>query len=219
MLKKQKKEIPGITRRFQAHSIWRSPYLCMSKITFARWVSIIGHPFTFLVLLVFLAYWLRSETGVLQAAGFVVSVGLVPLGLFMWKRVASGRWQTVDASARTDRPVLYIASLAVCLPLILYFHFVAQVPLVVRGGAVIGLMLGVAAVLNRWIKLSLHLAFACFYGLILARIRLTYSMPMGLFIPLLAWSRLTLSRHTPSEVIGGSALGLVGASIVSCLWL
>jgi membrane-associated phospholipid phosphatase len=104
----------------------------------------------------------------------------------------------------------------VLLLLSLYFHFVERSPVLVRGNAVIALMLGAAAALNRWIKLSLHLAFAGFGGLILASVHLGYGLPIFMFIPLLAWSRLALSRHTFPEVIGGFALGLIAATIL--LW-
>jgi membrane-associated phospholipid phosphatase len=63
----------------------------------------------------------------------------------------------------------------------------------------------------------LHLAFAGFSGLILARVHPGYGLAILVFIPLLAWSRLALLRHTFSEVIGGFALGLIAASIM--LWL
>jgi hypothetical protein len=128
----------------------KSPdYSRMSKITFARLVSIVGHPFTFIVLLLPLPFLKRGETSALHVTGFVVTVGLIPLGLFMWRRYASGRWQTVDASARTDRPILYFSLFAVLLLLSLYFLFVEQSAIMVRGSAVIAIMLGVAAVLNR----------------------------------------------------------------------
>jgi len=189
----------------------------MSKTSVARIVSTIGHPFTFIVLLVLLPFWLRREAGALRVISIVIVAGLFPLGLFMWQRYASGRWQTVDASARSDRPTLYYGVFAVTLPFSFYFLLVEQSSTLFRGSVVICLMLGVAAVLNRWIKLSLHLAFAGFSGLILARIRLRYALPIGLFIPLLGWSRLALLRHTLGEVIGGLILGIIAASIM--LWM
>lgn len=189
----------------------------MSKTIIARVVSTVGHPFSFVVLLMLLPFWLRGEAGALRIIGIVMVAGLLPLGLFMWRRYASGKWLTIDASARRDRPILYLAVFVVLVPFGAYFLFVEQSSILARGCGVIALMLGVAAALNRWIKLSLHLAFAGFTGLILARIRLGYALPIGLFIPLLAWSRLTLLRHTLPEVIGGFALGLVAAGIM--LWL
>jgi len=79
-------------------------------------------------------------------------------------------------------------------------------------------LVAVAAVLNRWIRLSLHLAFAVYCGLVLAKIHFGYGLPILLLAPLLAWSRLVLLRHTLPEVIGGSVLGLGAAAILIGLW-
>ncbi|MBI3875205.1 MAG: hypothetical protein HY300_04440 [Verrucomicrobia bacterium] len=189
----------------------------MNKIAVARLVSIAGHPFTFIVLLVLLPFLLRGNTNALRVAGIVAAVGLLPLGLFMRRSWKSGRWQTVDASAPRDRPVAYLATFAVLLPLSLYFLLVEQSADLVRGSAVVGLMLAVGAGLNRWIKLSGHLAFAGFSCVIFTRIRLAYGLPVLLFIPLLAWSRIALSRHTFPEVIWGLALGLIAGGVL--LWM
>jgi hypothetical protein len=69
-------------------------------------------------------------------------------------------------------------------------------------------MLCVAGIANRWIKLSLHMASLAFAGVLL----LALWMPAGIvalgLMPLLAWARLRMARHTLPEVIGGTALGL-----------
>lgn len=139
----------------------------MSKIAVARYVSIIGHPFAFILLLILLPLWVRGQLSALRVATIVGVAGLLPLGLFMRHRHATGKWATVDASDRADRPVAYLAAFAVLLPMSLYFHFVERSPALFRGGLVVALMLAVGAVLNRWIKLSGHMAFAGFSAVIL----------------------------------------------------
>jgi hypothetical protein len=168
----------------------------------------------FVVLLLLVPFFLRGQLSALRIAGVVIVVALVPLGLFMRQRFASGRWQTVDASAPADRPVAYMAGFTAVLPLGFYFQFVEHSSVLFRGCVVIAAMFGVAWALNRWIKLSGHLAFAGFAGFILGNIHLAYAIPMALFIPVLAWSRLALQRHTLKEVIGGLALGLIAAAIL-----
>lgn len=173
-----------------------------------------GHPFVFVVLLLVLPFFVRGQLSALRVAGIVVLAGLLPLGLFMRQRYTSGSWQTVDASARADRPVAYLAGFAVLFPLSLYFLFVERSSTLFRGCIAIAAMFGVAFVLNRWIKLSGHLAFAGFTALILGRISYACAVPLGLFIPLLAWSRLALQRHTLHEVIGGLLLGIIVGAIM-----
>ena len=157
---------------------------------------------------------MRGQISAVRVAGIVVIAALVPLGLFMRQRYTSGQWETVDASARADRPVAYLAGFAVVLPLSLYFRFVERSAGLFRGCIAVAAMFGIAFILNRWIKLSGHLAFAGFTALILARICPGCAVPVGLFIPLLAWSRLTLKRHTPREVIGGLVLGVVVGAVM-----
>jgi hypothetical protein len=186
----------------------------MNRFAFARLVSIVGHPFAFVTLLLLLPYFRRGDPGALRVAALVVAAGLVPLGVFMRQRYTSGKWATVDASARTDRPMAYLAGFAVLLPLSIYFFFVERSGSLVRGCASIAAMFGTAFALNRWIKLSGHLAFAGFTVLVLARIHPTYAIPMVCFIPVLGWSRLALLRHTIPEVIGGLILGVIAGTVM-----
>lgn len=67
------------------------------------------HPFVFVVVLLLLPLFLHGQLSVLHVAGVVIVAALIPLGLFMRQRYTSGWWQTVDASARADRPVAYLA--------------------------------------------------------------------------------------------------------------
>jgi membrane-associated phospholipid phosphatase len=189
----------------------------VTRINFARAVSIVGHPFVFVVLLLLMPFFLRGQLSALRIAGVVIVAALIPLGLFMRQRFTSGRWQTVDASARADRPAAYLAGFAAVLPLGLYFQFIEHSSVLFRSCVVVAAMFGAAFALNRWIKLSGHLAFAGFAALILGDIRLTYAVPMALFIPVLAWSRLALQRHTIKEVVGGFVLGIIAAAIL-ILW-
>lgn len=183
----------------------------------ARWISIIGHPFISIVLLVAITSFRLHDAGEsLRRTAIVAAAILLPLGLFVRQRHRSGRWSTVDASAPGERPALYLAAFALLLPVALYFLWRQRGDETVRGlTATIGL-LGLAALLNRWIKLSLHVAIAAFTGIILWQVApiagglwLAFLLPLG-------WSRLALARHTANEVVGGGLLGLSVA--VAALW-
>src|SRR5271166_5990611 len=139
----------------------------VNRIAFARFVSIVGHPFTFILLLLLVPFWRQNPAGALRVSCVVAAMALVPLGLFYRHRVATGRWSTVDASDPNERPILYISIFAVLLPMTLYFLLVERSSSLVRGSSAIGCMLAAAAALNHWIKLSGHLAFAGFAGLVL----------------------------------------------------
>jgi hypothetical protein len=190
----------------------------MNKNQIARWASIAGHPFVMIVLVVLLLSWAMDPAGALRITGFVVVMGLIPTGWLVWRGSASRRNRTEGASRSSTRPVLYLSLLAVLLLSAVYFHLVEHSAFLAQGSVVTAVMVAVAAVLSRWRQLSLHLAFAVYSGLILAKIHLGYGLPILLFTPVLAWSRLVLLRHTLPEVIGGALLGFGAAAVLIGLW-
>lgn len=179
----------------------------------ARWISIIGHPFASIVLLVLTASWrLHGGYSAVRTTSIVVAAVLTPLGLFIWNRYSTGRWQTVDASAPADRPALYTVAFALLVLLGIYFLVIEQAGEMVRGFAAVAILIGLAAGLNRWIKLSVHMTFATFATVIIARLIPALGWPLVAFLPFLGWSRLKLSRHSIAEVLGGFFLGLTVAA-------
>ena len=134
----------------------------------ARLLSIVGHPLVLLCVLMLVLHAHRNPERTPMVAAAVALIVLLPLCLLIWRSRASGRWQTVDASDKADRPVLYLAIGLVLVAAAGYFQFVEHSPDFVRGCAVIGGMMLAAFVLNCWIKLSLHVTFATFCGLVLS---------------------------------------------------
>jgi hypothetical protein len=187
------------------------------KIPVARVISIVGHPFVLLVLLVLLPRLQNSPSDAVHKTLLFAGIVLVPLALLIWRCVSSGEWRTVDASDREDRPLLYRTILAVLCVATVYFVFVERTPAIGRGCGVSAGMVAIAAAGNRWIKVSLHVAFACFCGILLGRVRLAFGLPILLLVPALIWSRVVLSRHVFSKTIGGVILGGLGAACF--IWL
>jgi membrane-associated phospholipid phosphatase len=184
----------------------------------ARWTSIVGHPFVSILLLVAIASWATGgHERALHMTGIVAGAVLLPLGFFIWRRYSSGQWQTVDASAPSDRPALYAVAFVLLLPVGFYFLAIRHAAEMTRGFVAVAALIGLAATFNRWIKLSVHMIFATFAALIILQLTPVLGVALFLFLPLLGWSRLILSRHSVSEVIGGFVIGfVVGAA---ALWL
>jgi hypothetical protein len=182
------------------------------RTSIARFISIAGHPFVLVPLLIFLPRYQSDRNGAIRVVLLFAAIVFFPMSILIWRSVASGRWSTVDASDKDNRPLLYKVSIAVSFAAAAYFHFVEPSPSIVRGSIVVAGMLFLAAVLNRRIKISLHLAFACFCGILLIRVRLSYGLPMLLLVPALIWSRIVLSRHVFSEALGGILMGTLAAA-------
>ena len=70
-------------------------------------------------------------------------------------------------------------------------------------------MMVVCTVMTPWIKVSLHLAFASFAATTLILLGSPVGWVLLAVIPVLAWSRLHLSRHQPNEVVLGVIVGVV----------
>jgi membrane-associated phospholipid phosphatase len=189
----------------------------MNKTKIAQLISTVGHPFVMIVLLVLLLSWAMDPAGVWRITGFVAAMGMIPTGWLAWRSLAvhGNRGGTASTASMTSvRPILYLTLLGVLLLSSGYFHFVERAPFLARGSLVAALMVAVAAMLNRWLRLSLHLVFAVYSGLILVQIHSVFGVPILLLLaPLLAWSRLVLLKHTLPEVIGGAVLGF-GSAIV-----
>jgi hypothetical protein len=184
-----------------------------TKTTIARWISIIGSPFVLISLLVLTATAQAAGTEAALKALVVVAAAFIPLGLFMRHRHISGRWLTVDASAPGDRPALYAVSQVAAAALFFYFLYVSKLNQMARGVGVVAVMLFIAAFMNRWVKLSLHVSFAVFAGIVFLKLWPEFGLAVLLFGPCIFWSRLALGRHTAMEAICGVALGAAMSAV------
>lgn len=186
------------------------------RTSVARWISILGHPFVLIPLLVaaVTARWMPPER-VALIVGIVLLVSVGPMLLLMSRRVRSGAWTNYDVSVREQRSGMYPVAMAIagCTTLVL---LVVGTPRPVMAGVAATLMLIViASVVNLWLKISLHVAFAVFTAASL--VSLGWGVTVGGLILALAiaWSRLELGRHTMAEVVGGALLGaVVGVGLV-----
>ena len=184
------------------------------RVAIARWISIVAHPFSLMLLVLGVgAVKLHGNAGGMRVLLLAIAIVVVPLWIFMWRKWRSGQWSTVDASVARERPPFYAFALLLVGLLTLLIGLTNGWTPLLRGCAAVAAMLVVAATLNRWIKLSNHMAFAVFAAVVLSRLDWRLGLFLLLVLPLLAWSRRTLSRHTWREVLVGSVLGAITAAI------
>jgi hypothetical protein len=80
----------------------------------------------------------------------------------------------------------------------------------VRGMLVMAAFFLLAAVLTRWVKLSLHVAFAALAATALCLLGSWVGYALVAVVPVLSWSRLALARHRVHELVVGLVLGVLG---------
>lgn len=182
----------------------------------ARLVSILVHP----VVVMAAAAMVATDDGPsphlrLQALA-AVAAAAAGVMIYSVRKTRSGRWAHVDASHRHERAQLNrFAS---------WLLFVLAAGLAVAGAhvgivATIALSGGIVFaghLLRRWLKSSLHVAFAAFATGIawphvpIAGVLLAATVAV-------AWSRLALRRHLPAELLSGAMLGVAAGAALQAI--
>lgn len=180
----------------------------------ARWTSILLHPFVVIALLALLAAW-RLDREALGRTAVGIGIAVAVVWLFILQRRRAGHWQTVDASRRQERPLLYVLALLVAGG---YWVWMGGTTSPTSSGVLaVVAMLCVAGIANRWIKLSLHMATLAFAATVAWSLLPAAGAVALALLPALAWARLRMARHTLPEVLGGSGLGCVAGAALRLL--
>jgi hypothetical protein len=175
---------------------------------FARWVSILAHPFVMVTLLVGVPA-MRQSSGNGVSVLLVVIAVVVPIAVLMLRQVRRGRWSNVDASKASERPVLFMVALAGLIGALGWLLLNDPQSFLVRGMLVVAAFLLIAAVLTRWVKLSLHVAFAALTATTLFLLGSAVGYALIAVVPLVFWSRIALARHRVHELVVGLVLGML----------
>lgn len=145
----------------------------------------------------------------LVGAAFATLGGIVVA--FSWFQVGSGRWSHVDASARSERYSLNILLATICASVAAMLWYVTGKPSLALGFALAAALVVMALLLMKWVKVSLHVAFAAFATAFLWPNRLAVVAGV-VFIAALVWSRLALARHVAADIATGLLLGAAAGS-------
>jgi hypothetical protein len=183
---------------------------------FARAISWIGHPLVFISISVaiIVATQLVAKAALPILAALFFSV-ILPTAILLLSGVRSGRWRDADVSIREERKRFYpwaigFSSLGTLISWLIHAPF-----FIVRGGLVTLVLFLIAALVNFWLKISLHIMFAAYCTTILFRISGICGAVAMIIAGLIFWARLFLSRHTVAEALAGAALGLIGGIVAS----
>jgi hypothetical protein len=181
-------------------------------IQVARWLSIAAHPFVMVGVMVGAVAARQSSAGeAVRSVTIVLAFTVVPLVVLMVRQVRAGAWANADASNPRDRPVLYAVGAIALAVLMAYLILTRPQSFLLQGAAGTLIMLAACALITRWIKVSLHMAFASLAATILLLIGSPAGWVLLPLVPALAWSRLALGRHRPLEVALGVLIGCSAA--------
>lgn len=183
----------------------------------AAWVSRLSHPF--LVPIPTLVVALRLDgtpwRTALGWAAVCIGIGILPPALLLVAqrfRRRDGDWYV---TVREQRFGLYGLGLA-CLTALLGIAWWAAAPRLLVPALVAALVATAVGVLvNRRTKISVHVGTAMGCALLLAHVRPPTTLPLLAFVLAVAWSRLRLGQHTPTQVALGAAVA--AASLLGSL--
>ena len=189
----------------------------MMRVAVARAVSIVGHP---VVLVLVAALISASAQGASHQqlrliGGALATFAAIVIG-FSWLQVRAGRWSHVDASIRSERNSLNVFLVTLCFLSAVLLWFVTRRPYMSVALALSGALILTALLSARWVKVSLHVAFAAFATALLWPIKLAFVAGV-LVTAAVMWSRLVLGRHVAADVMAGLLLG-AAAGAAYHLW-
>jgi hypothetical protein len=175
----------------------------------ARWISILAHPFAMIALLVAVPGMHQSSGNAVQSVLLVAIAIVIPIAMLMFRQVRRGRWSNVDASNPSERPVLFVVALAGLVAALVWLRLNDPHSFLVQGMLVNAAFLLLAALLTRWVKLSLHVAFTALTATTLSLLGSRVGYALIAVVPLVFWSRIALARHRVHELVVGLVLGVL----------
>lgn len=139
--------------------------------------------------------------------GCYTIIFLVALGVFMVYAIKQGIFTDLDVSKREQRPLLFFVSIVTGMFYLagLFFLHAPFVLFLSTYGIIIGIF--IASIINKYIKASLHVATLTAIVVSLIFFYQGYYFFLLLLIPLVAWARLRIKRHTLQETIVGGIFG------------
>lgn len=175
--------------------------------------QIISFLFNPVLLLVFVPLFLVYKTtdNVITAMAWTgyTMIFLLAMTFFIIYGVHKKIFSDMDVSKRAQRPLLFAVSLILSLMYLfgLYFLDGPMILFIVIFGIIIGIF--VVSLVNIRIKASIHVATTAALIVALSVVYSGYYLLLLLVIPLVAWARVRINRHTLQETIVGGALGIL----------
>jgi membrane-associated phospholipid phosphatase len=180
------------------------------KEKIATYISVIGHPLLTIPLFVITALFsLNDFQRALSISSLIVGGIFVPLTIKTYRGYKKGTYSNFDISNQTERQSWY--SLPLILLLIVTIVLFATIqPNALKWNAFYAfILLWASQLINFSIKSSLHVSCNIFLSFLMLPINWAMGISFLVFVALVAWSRLTLKRHTLKEILTGAIIGFI----------
>ncbi|MEZ4676272.1 MAG: hypothetical protein R2932_18765 [Caldilineaceae bacterium] len=174
----------------------------------ADWVSQIGSPpLTGAAAALLIGYRLTTTVAWQWTGFYLLSTILLPCAYIIWL-VRKGQVSEFHLPIREERirPLLFTVITAVLAWAVLQ-RAAAPAPLKMLAAINGAQALIFFLITLRW-KISLHCAAAAVLAQLALSLLGTVALPLTMGVPLIAWSRVHLRRHTLAQTIAGAGLGV-----------
>lgn len=144
----------------------------------------------------------------------ISDIFLFAMIVFVMFGIYKGFFSNFDVSIRKERPRLFLVGAIVGILYLFTLIFLSGPKVLFI--LVLGILLGVVIIgtISRRFKASIHTASISAFSLSVVILFGINYIPMLSLIPLMAWARVKLNKHTPAEVLVGGFLGIFLTIIV-----
>lgn len=178
------------------------------SLKLAAFISYIFNPLLILVFLPFvLVYKSTNDTQTsLFWAGYTFMF-LWAIGVFVLYGVKKRFFSDIDVSTRSQRPILFYFLLFIAGVYLLGLFLIhgPRILFIVTISLIFGIL--IVSAINTKIKASLHVATIAALLLGLAIGYGGYYLSLLFLVPIVAWARVKIKRHTVSETVVGGVVG------------
>lgn len=152
-----------------------------------------------------------AESALLFLPIFLITI--LPISAWIIWNVKKGKYTNLDVSDRVQRKTLYVFIAVSLIAYVLYdYYFNKNIDLIM---VFILVLLMFMQISNYFIKSSMHTAFNVFVAALFLSIHPVFGMVWFIIAVLVGISRIILKRHSPKEVLSGTAI----AVLVSFIYL
>lgn len=184
------------------------------KSIIAKYISIIGHPFLTIPVFLIVILLGREDVDNAGTAMLMIIGGIfIPVAIRTYIGVKRGKYTNLDVSDQQQRQQWFRLMTALVIVITIVLWLTKQNIIICIAVTISLLLMIVSHALITVIKSSMHVAFHTYLSFVIFFFNQSIGIVFLLFVPVLAWSRLYLKRHTKPEVSSGLVLGIFSGSL------